>query len=163
MRKTKTLSKKIKKKSLSKFQKIRIISKLKKSPLAKGDGIGLIIHQRGKRCQVLHVFSKSPAEKAGILKGDYLESIDGYKISIKSMLSAILLLRLQKSFLHKTKFNRKSRFRNFSIRSKPLGGLIGIDVFDQFGSWPCNECDTCFPEIAGAVDCTGCYDPCFVV
>jgi C-terminal processing protease CtpA/Prc len=51
-------------------------------PYAVGGGLGIVLHQKSRnRWLVAEVLCGSPAEKAGVLRGDYLLQVDDYPLA----------------------------------------------------------------------------------
>ena len=64
-----------------------------KDPLAKGKGLGLVLHEKSGRWTVVSVLRESPAERAGVRTGDVLVRVEDYALKGGDSLELVCLIR----------------------------------------------------------------------
>ena len=65
----------------------------KDDPLAIGNGLGVVLHERRRRWVVADVLSRSPAERAGLRKGDVVLCVGDYDLAGGEGAEMLRLLR----------------------------------------------------------------------
>ena len=129
-----------------------------KDPLAKGNGLGLVLHEKSGQWTVVTVLRDSPAERAGVRVGDVLVRVDDYALMGGDSLELLYLIR---SGIRKERFelllDRKgegevkvpvaptSMMRIMNRHSRLNGGF-------GFGD-SCRSCKLCEPVFGGFAEC----------
>jgi hypothetical protein len=148
-----------------------------KDPLAKGKGLGLVLHEKSGQWIVVSVLTESPAERAGVRVGDVLVRVDDYPLKGGDSLELMYLVR---SGIRKARFelvldrkkegevkvpiSPKSMMR-IMARHGRLNGGFGVGEV-------CRSCNLCLPAFGGFAECgkdstdpiTGkhCSSPCMI-
>ena len=148
-----------------------------KDPLAKGKGLGIVLHEKSGQWIVVSVLKGSPAERAGVRVDDVLVRVDDYALKDGDGLELMYLLR---SGIGKERFevvlDRKqegdvtvpiaprSMMRIMGTHARLNGGF-------GFGDM-CRSCKLCLPVFGGFAECglestdptTGrrCSSPCMI-
>lgn len=129
-----------------------------KDPLAKGNGLGLVLHEKSGQWTVVTVLRVSPAERAGVRVDDVLVRVDDYALKGGDSLELLYLIR---SGIRKERFelvlNRKGEgevkvpvaprsMMRIMARHGRLNGGFG------FGD-ACRSCKLCLPVFGGFAVC----------
>ena len=148
-----------------------------KDPLAKGNGLGLVLHEKSGQWTVVTVLRESPAERAGVRVGDILVQVDDYALKGGDSLELLYLIR---SGIRKERFELvldrsdegevkvpvapRSMMRIMARHGRLNGGF-------GFGD-TCRSCNLCLPVFGGFAECglaspdpnTGrrCSSPCMI-
>jgi hypothetical protein len=142
-----------------------------------GGGLGIVLHEkRGNRWLVGDVLRRSPAEKAGVLPGDYVLQIDDYELSgpDADISEPIGLVRSQKGAVHRLVLQRPSGHVDARVVSGPMRSLLRVATQagqplrpgPGGGGGGCGTCRRCTPTGWGWLDCgTGrrCQQRCAIV
>jgi len=129
-----------------------------KDPLAKGNGLGLVLHEKSGKWKVVAVLRESPAERAGVRAGDVLVRVDNYALKGGDSLELLYLIR---SGIRKQRFELvldrkkegelavpvapKSMMRIMATHGRLNGGFGFGDV--------CRSCKLCLPVFGGFAVC----------
>jgi len=127
-------------------------------PLAKGKGLGLVLHEKSGQWKVVTVLRGSPAERAGVSVGDVVVQVDDYALKGGDSLELLYLIRsgIQKGRFElvvdrnnegevKIPVDPKSMMRIMSTHRR-LNGGFGIGDF-------CRTCKLCEPAFGGFAEC----------
>lgn len=129
-----------------------------KDPLAKGNGLGIVLHEKSGQWTVVTVLRESPAERAGVRVGDVLLRVDDYAMKDGDSLELLYLIR---SGIRKERFEllleRKTEgevrvpvaprsMMRIMARHSRLNGGFG------FGD-SCRSCKLCEPVFGGFAEC----------
>lgn len=129
-----------------------------KDPLAKGNGLGLVLHEKSGQWTVVTVLRESPAERAGVRVDDVLVRVDDYALKDGDSLELLYLIR---SGIRKERFELvlerekegevrvpvapRSMMRILNRHSRLNGGF-------GFGDM-CSSCKLCEPVFGGFAEC----------
>lgn len=148
-----------------------------KDPLAKGKGLGIVLHEKSGQWKVVTVLKDSPAERAGVRVDDVLVRVDDYALKGGDSLELLYLIR---SGIQKDRFELlvdrdkegevtvpvapKSMMRIMARHGRLSGGFGLGDT--------CRSCKLCLPVFGGFAVCglevpdsgTGrrCSSPCMI-
>jgi len=149
-------------------------------PYSLGGGLGIVLHQKPRnRWVVADVLRNSPAERAGVLSGDYVLQIDDYALSAPDadVVEFMGLVRTARGSL-RLLLSRMSRRVEVQIGAEPMRSVL--EVAAQLGQsllpllpgdggggggGGCASCKSCRPTVIGWTDCgTGrrCRSRCLV-
>ena len=149
----------------------------KKDPLAKGHGLGLVLHEKSGQWIVVSVLRKSPAERAGVRVDDVRVRVDDYALKGGDSLELLYLIRTgirkerfelvldrKKEGEVKVPVAPKSMMRIMATHGR-LNGGFGVGQV-------CRSCNLCLPVFGGFAECgkvstdpiTGrrCSSPCMI-
>lgn len=113
----------------------------KTDPYARGPGIGIIIHEKGRNVWVVvRVLRGSPAARAGIHKGDRIKSINKYSYKSGNLVSLISAVRRNKSRKHTVEVMRPGR--KTAIFS--VGGSVSMTRMIATNWWPTTPGGSCY-------------------
>ena len=129
-----------------------------KDPLAKGNGLGLVLHEKSGQWTVVTVLRESPAERAGVRKDDILVRVDDYALKDGDSLELLYLIRSS---------IRKERFELVLEREKegevrvPVAPTSMMRIMNRhsrlnggFGIGDtCRSCKLCEPVFGGFAEC----------
>ena len=129
-----------------------------KDPLAKGKGLGIVLHEKNGQWTVVSVLKKSPAERAGVKAGDVLLRVDDYALKGCDSLELLYLIRSRK---------RKERFELVLDRNKegevnvPIAPRSMMRILGRHGrlnggfdvGQVCRTCNLCLPAMGGFAEC----------
>jgi C-terminal processing protease CtpA/Prc len=129
-----------------------------KDPLAKGKGLGLVLHEKSGQWIVVSVLRESPAERAGVRAGDVLVRVDDYALKGGDSLELLCLIRSGM---------RKERFKLVLDREKegelkvPIAPRSMMRILGRHGrlnggfdvGQVCRTCNLCLPAIGGFAEC----------
>jgi len=121
---------------------------------------GIVLHQVDGIWIVARTLIGSPAEKAGVLKGEQFLSVDGYDVDVGKgdMYELQILMQLDTSNLHHVTFRTASANLTREIEKTTLRTLLEFD-YDNGGAIRgyCYGCRTCRSVTIGATGCSsGC-------
>ena len=129
-------------------------------PASDRKAFGVVLHQRDGHWRVARTLIGSPAEKAGVLAGEALLSVDGYEVGFGrgDMYELQALMLDDASSSHRVTFLAASGEVRRDIDKLSLRMLLEFD-YDNGGATlsTCVGCRTCRPLTIGATDCSsGC-------
>jgi PDZ domain len=146
-----------------------------RDPYALGGGLGIVLHANPRnRWVVANVLRKSPAELAGVLRGDYVVQIDAYSLTAPDadIVEVLGLIRAGKAHARRLVLERESGIVKVRIVAKPMRSLLRVAarLGQELGGGPgggggCSSCRSCTPTVIGWLDCgTGrrCQDRCLI-
>ena len=144
-------------------------------PYAAGGGLGIVLHRKPRnRWRVADVLRNSPAELAGVQRGDFLVQVDEYPLTTPDadIVELMGLIRASKSDAHRLVLKRTTGAVKLRVESKPMRSLLSVaDRLGQHlgggtgGGGGCSKCRSCAPTVIGWLDCgTGrrCQDRCLI-
>jgi predicted metalloprotease with PDZ domain len=129
-------------------------------PASNRSAFGIVLHQIDGNWVVARTLIGSPAEKAGLLKGQQLLAVDEYEVGLgkgdEYELQA--LMQLDASPSHRLSILTSSGETSREIRKRPLRELLEFDFTNGGATLGyCVGCRTCRTLIQGATDCSsGC-------
>jgi len=148
----------------------------KDDPLARGKGLGLVLHQKGQEWIVACVLRGSPGARARVRVGDKLRRLDDYDLKGGDGLEFLRLLRTGAKRTRQLALHRKGKGEvRLPLAPQPMalilnrhhrlaGGFADVAM--------CRTCRLCLPSISGFAVCgqdlldpkTGrvCSDPCMI-
>lgn len=129
-------------------------------PASDRKAFGVVLHQKDGNWTVARTLIGSPAEKAGVIAGEQLASVDGYEVGAGrgDMYELQLLMLDDPSDSHRVTFRAASGDAHRDIKKLPLRQLLEFD-YDNGGALlaSCYGCRTCRPVTIGATNCSsGC-------
>lgn len=121
---------------------------------------GVVLHLIDGNWMVARTLAGSPAEKAGLSRGQQLLSVDGYELGAGKgePYELQVLMQLDSSKTHRLAFLTASGELSLEVQKSSLRQLLAHD-FDNGGATlgACVGCRTCRPVTIGATDCSsGC-------
>lgn len=127
----------------------------KTDPYARGPGIGIVIHEKGRNTWVVaRVLRGSPAATAGIRKGDRIKSINKHSYKSGNLVSLITAVRRNKSRKHTVEVMRPGRKTAiFSVGSAPMTRMIAINWSTSPTGGFCYGCNVCWNSTVGNATC----------
>lgn len=130
----------------------------KDDPMAVGNGLGVVLHERRRRWVVADVLSQSPAEKAALRPGDVVLSVGDYDLEGGDGAELLRLLRTARARKrHAITLQRKGEGL-VTVQVTPVSMLRILDTHRRlnggFGDVSmCRTCKLCLPSIGGFAEC----------
>ncbi|MEO5580993.1 MAG: PDZ domain-containing protein [Gemmatimonadaceae bacterium] len=129
-----------------------------KNPLAKGKGLGLVLHEKSGRWTVVSVLRESPAERAGVRTGDVLVRVEDYALKGGDSLELVCLIR---SGMQKERFEVVLDRKQEGEVSVPITPKSMMRILARHGrlnggfgiGQVCRTCNLCLPAFAGFAEC----------
>ena len=129
-----------------------------KDPLAKGKGLGLVLHERKGQWTVVSVLRGSPAERSGVRAGDVLVRVADYALKGGDSLELVSLIR---TGMLKEKFKLVLDRNNEGEVKVPIAPISMMRILGRHGrlnggfdvSQVCRTCNLCLPSIGGFAEC----------
>lgn len=130
----------------------------KKDPLAKGKGLGLVLHEKSRQWTVVSVLTESPAERAGVKVGDVLVRVDDYALKGGDNLELVYLIRsgMRKERYELVLDRKKEGEIKVPVAPKPMMRILARHsrLNGGFGVGEvCRTCNLCEPAFAGFAEC----------
>ena len=137
-----------------------------KEPGSDRKAFGMVLHQVEEKWKVARTLIGSPAEKAGVTKGEWFMSVDDYNLGAGrgEMYELHLLMRLDTSVSHRVTFRTESGDVSRVIQKAALRQLLEID-YDNGGRDYCYGCHTCTEWTYGESVCRmggACFNDCSI-
>jgi len=129
----------------------------KDDPLARGKGLGIVLHEKSRQWIVVSVLRGSPAERAKVRVGDVLRRLDDYDLKGGDSLEFLRLLRAGTKRTSEVALHRKGKgeillpmvpqtMALVLSRHGRLAGGFGVATM-------CRTCRLCLPSISGFAVC----------
>lgn len=126
-------------------------------PLARGKGLGLVLHLKRKQWTVASVLRGSPAERARVRVGDVVRHLDDYDLQRGDSLEFLRLLRSSAKRSRKLALDRQGEGAVVvPLAPRAMALVLGTHHrlaggFGELGL--CRTCNLCLPSIAGFASC----------
>jgi hypothetical protein len=129
----------------------------KDDPLARGNGLGLVLHLKRRQWTVASVLRGSPGERARVRVGDVVRRLDGYDLQDGDSLEFLRLLRSGTKRSRRVLLHRKGEGAVvLPLAPKAMALVLGTHrrLGGSFGTVGlCRTCNLCLPTIAGFAQC----------
>lgn len=142
-----------------------------KDPTSDRKAFGFVLRGKPEGWVVYRTLKQSPAERAGVLEGDQILSVDTYSLDANGATDLLELFTLLNHDEGSGPYDLQIRRRatgssvSLAVQTKPLRDLLAAD-FDLGGSslGGCSTCLTCQPTSIGWYDCGShpCIDRCTI-
>ena len=129
----------------------------KDDPLARGKGLGMVLHEKGRRWTVVSVLRGSPAARAKVRVGDVVRRLDDYDMRGGDSLEFLRLLRAGAKRTREVALHRKRQGPVvLPLAPRPMALILSTHVrlgggFGTAGI--CRTCNLCLPSISGFAVC----------
>ena len=129
-----------------------------KDPLAKGNGLGLVLHEKSGQWTVVTVLRDSPAERAGVRVGDVLVQVHDYALKGGDSLELLYLIR---SGIRKKRFKLGLNRKGEGDVTVPVAPRSMMRIMGRHGRLnggfslgdSCRSCNLCLPVFGGFAEC----------
>jgi hypothetical protein len=129
-----------------------------KDPWAKGNGLGLVLHEKSGQWTVVTVLRDSPAERAGVRVDDVLVRVDDYALKGGDSLELLYLIR---SGIRKERFELVLDRKKEGEVTVPIAPKSMMRIMARHGRLnggfgigdACRSCNLCLPVFGGFAEC----------
>jgi hypothetical protein len=129
-----------------------------KDPLAKGNGLGLVLHEKTGQWTVVTVLRESPAERAGVKVGDVLVRVDDYALKGGDSLELLYLIR---SGIRNERYELVLDRKGEGELKVPIAPKSMMRIMNRHGRVnggfgfgdKCRSCKLCEPVFGGFAEC----------
>ena len=129
----------------------------KDDPLARGKGLGIVLHEKRRQWIVVSVLRGSPAERSKVRVGDVLRRLDDYDMEGGDSLEFLRLLRAGAKRTRELALFRKGKGELvLPLAPKPMALVLSGHgrLAGGFGEAAmCRTCRLCLPSISGFAEC----------